>query len=158
MVPDDRLHVEGGGGTMFERIVLAVDGSEPAQRAVPVAADIASKYGSEVIAVHVVEQQLGRGGPIASDTRGEAAREGEAARDADDAARSLKDVGVSARAEARAALAGRAAQEIMDVAASEDAGLIVMRSRGMSDWQGLLIGSVAHKVLHLSSVPVLIIR
>jgi nucleotide-binding universal stress UspA family protein len=28
----------------------------------------------------------------------------------------------------------------------------------MSDWQGLLIGSVAHKVLHLSSVPVLIIR
>jgi nucleotide-binding universal stress UspA family protein len=152
MVRDDRLHVEGGGGTMFERIVLAVDGSEPAQRAVPVAADIASKYGSEVIAVHVVEQQLGRGGPIAYDTTGEAAR------DADDAARSLKDVGVSARAEARAALAGRAAQEIMDVAASEDAGLIVMGSRGMSDWQGLLIGSVAHKVLHLSSVPVLIIR
>jgi nucleotide-binding universal stress UspA family protein len=137
---------------MFERIVLAVDGSEPAQRALPVAADIASKYGSEVIAVHVLEQQLGRGGPIAFETTEEATRV------ADDAARSLKDVGVSARAEARAALAGRAAQEIMDVAASEDAGLIVMGSRGMSDWQGLLIGSVAHKVLHLSSVPVLIIR
>lgn len=88
---------------MFERIVLAVDGSEPAQRAVPVAADIASKYGSEVIAVHVVEQQLGRGGPIAYDTTEEATR------DADDAARSLKDLGVSARAEARASLAGRAA-------------------------------------------------
>ena len=137
---------------MFERIVLAVDGSEPAQRAVPVAADIASKYGSEVIAVHVVEQQLGRGGPIAFDTTGEATR------DADDAARSLKDVGVSARAEARAALAGRAAQEIMDVAASEDAGLIMMGSRGMSDSEGLLVGSVAHKVVHLSSVPVLIVR
>jgi nucleotide-binding universal stress UspA family protein len=137
---------------MFERIVLAVDGSESAQRALPVAADIASKYGSEVIAVHVLEQQLGRGGPIAFETTEEATRV------ADDAARSLKDVGVSARAEARAALAGRAAQEIMDVAASEDAGLIVMGSRGMSDWQGLLIGSVAHKVVHLSSVPVLIVR
>jgi nucleotide-binding universal stress UspA family protein len=137
---------------MFERIVLAVDGSEPAQRALPVAADLASKYGSEVIAVHVLEQQLGRGGPIAFETTEEATRV------ADDAARSLKDVGVSARAEARAALAGRAAQEIMDVAASEDAGLIVMGSRGMSDWQGLLIGSVAHKVVHLSSVPVLIVR
>jgi nucleotide-binding universal stress UspA family protein len=137
---------------MFERIVLAVDGSEPAQRAVPVAADIASKYGSEVIAVHVVEQQLGRGGPIAFDTTEEATR------DADDAARSLKDLGVSARAEARAALAGRAAQEIMDVATSEDAGLIVMGSRGMSDWEGLLVGSVAHKVVHLSRVPVLIVR
>src|SRR5512133_3058656 len=108
-VRDHRLRLEGGG-TMFEKIVLAVDGSEPAQRAVPVAADIASKYGSEVVAVHVVEQQLGRGGPIAYDTTEEATR------DADDAARSLKDLGVSARAEARAALAGRAAQEIMDVA------------------------------------------
>jgi nucleotide-binding universal stress UspA family protein len=137
---------------MFERIVLAVDGSEPAQRALPVAADLASKYGSEVIAVHVLEQQLGRGGPIAFETTEEATRV------ADDAARTLKDAGVSARAEARAALAGRAAQEIMDVAASEDAGLIVMGSRGMSDWQGLLIGSVAHKVVHLSSVPVLIVR
>jgi nucleotide-binding universal stress UspA family protein len=137
---------------MFERIVLAVDGSEFAQRAVPVAADIASKYGSEVIAIHVVEEQLGRGGPIAYETTEEATK------DADDAAKFLKDVGVSARAEARAALAGRAAQEIMDLATSEDAGLIVMGSRGMSDWQGLLIGSVAHKVLHLSSVPVLIVR
>jgi len=137
---------------MFERIALAVDGSEPAQRALPVAADIASKYGSEVIAVHVVEQQLGLGGPIAFETTEEATRV------ADEAARFLKDAGVSARTEARAALAGGAAQEIMDVAASEDVGLIVMGSRGMSDWQGLLVGSVAHKVLHLSSVPVLIIR
>ena len=137
---------------MFERIVLAVDGSELAQRAVPVAADIASKYGSEVIAVHVLEQQLGLGGPIAYDTTEEATRV------ADDTARFLKDLGVSARPEARAAIAGRAAQEIIDVAASEDAGLIVMGSRGMSDWEGLLVGSVAHKVLHLSSVPVLIVR
>ncbi len=137
---------------MFERIVLAVDGSEPAQRAVPVAADIASKYGSEVIAVHVLEQQLGLGGPIAYDTTEEATRV------ADDTARFLKDLGVSARPEARAAIAGRAAQEIIDVATSEDAGLIVMGSRGMSDWEGLLVGSVAHKVLHLSSVPVLIVR
>ena len=139
-------------GTMFERIVLAVDGSEPAKRAIPMAADIASKYGSEVIAVHVQEQQLGRGGPIGYDTTEETFRV------ADDAARSLKDVGVSARAEARAAIAGKAAQEIMDVATIEDAGLIVMGSRGMSDWEGILVGSVAHKVLHLSSVPVLIVR
>jgi len=151
MVGDDRLPFEGGG-TMFEKIVLAVDGSEPSQRAVLVAADIASKYGSEVIAVHVLEQQFGRGGPIAYETTEEATRV------ADDTAKFLKDGGVSARAEARAAIAGRAAQEIMDLATSEDAGLIVMGSRGMSDWQGLLVGSVAHKVLHLSSVPVLIVR
>jgi nucleotide-binding universal stress UspA family protein len=137
---------------MFERIVLAVDGSEPAQRAVPVAADIASKYGSEVIAVHVLEQQLGRGGTIAFETTDEALEI------AHHAAKSLKDAGVSARAVAESVISGRVAQEIMEVAATEDAGLIVMGSRGMSDWQGLLIGSVAHKVLHLCSVPVLIVR
>jgi nucleotide-binding universal stress UspA family protein len=137
---------------MFERIILAVDGSEPAQRAVPVAADIASKYGSEVIAVHVLEKQIGRGGPVALETTEEALGI------AHHAGKSLKDAGVSARAVAESVISGRVAQEIMDVAASEDAGLIVMGSRGMSDWQGLLIGSVAHKVLHLSSVPVLIVR
>jgi len=137
---------------MFERIVLAVDGSEPAQRAVPVAADIASKYGSEVIAVHVLEKQIGRGGLVALETTEEALEI------ADHAAKSLKDAGVSARAVAESVISGRVAQEIMEVAASEDAGLIVMGSRGMSDWQGLLIGSVAHKVLHLCSVPVLIVR
>ena len=137
---------------MFERIVLAVDGSEPARRAVPVAADIASKYGSEVIAVHVLEKQIGRGGAIALETTQEAVEV------ADHAARSMKDAGVSARAEARATIIGRAAHEIMEVAEREDAGLIVMGSRGMSDWEGLLVGSVAHKVVHLSSVPVLIVR
>jgi nucleotide-binding universal stress UspA family protein len=137
---------------MFERIILAVDGSEPAQRAVPVAADIASKYGSEVIAVHVLEKQIGRGGPVAFETTEEALKI------AHHAAKSLKDAGVSARAVAESVISGKVAQEIMDVASSEDAGLIVMGSRGMSDWQGLLIGSVAHKVLHLSSVPVLIVR
>src|SRR5512132_1033087 len=116
MVRDHRLRFEGGG-TMFERIVLAVDGSEPAQRAVPVAADIASKYGSEVIAVHVVEQQLGRGGPIAYDTTVEATR------DAEDDARSMKYLGVCVRAEAWAALTGRGAQENVDEAAREDEGL-----------------------------------
>lgn len=73
-------------------------------------------------------------------------------------AKSLRNAGVSTQAEARAALVGGAAKEIMQVATSEDAGLIVMGSRGMSDWQGLLLGSVAHKVVHLSSVPVLIVR
>ena len=137
---------------MFERIVLAVDGSEPAKRAIPVVADVASKYGSEVIVLHVLEKEVGRGGAASLETPQEAVDI------ADRAAKTLKDSGVSARAQARAATIGRAAHEIMQVASDEDAGLIVMGSRGISDWQGLLVGSVAHKVVHLSGVPVLIVR
>jgi nucleotide-binding universal stress UspA family protein len=34
----------------------------------------------------------------------------------------------------------------------------VMGSRGLSDFQALLVGSVAHKVLHYAHCPVLIVR
>ena len=38
------------------------------------------------------------------------------------------------------------------------ADLIVMGSRGRSDIEGLLLGSVTHKVLTLAKVPVLVVR
>lgn len=136
---------------MFERIVVAVDGSEPARRALPVAADIASRYGSEVVVLHVFDQDVSGGGTVSSDAR-------QGSFDvADRAARLLKDLGVSARAEVRSARVGEAAHEIVRLASDEDAGLIVTGILGMSDWQGLA-GSVTHDVLHLSSAPVLVVR
>jgi nucleotide-binding universal stress UspA family protein len=137
---------------MFERIVVAVDGSEPAQRAVPVAADIASRYRSEVIVLHVFDEDVARGGPVSPEApRGSLDV-------ADRTARLFKDVGVSARAEVRGARVGGAAHEIVRLAVDEDAGLIVIGSLGTSDWQGLSVGSIAHHVAHLSSVPVLTVR
>jgi len=46
----------------------------------------------------------------------------------------------------------------LDMAREEGAGLIVMGTRGLSDWGRLLMGSVAHKVVHLAEVPVLVVR
>ena len=40
---------------MFKKIVVAVDGSAHAKRAVDCAADVANKYGAELILLHVVE-------------------------------------------------------------------------------------------------------
>jgi len=41
---------------MFERIVVAVDGSDHAVKAAGVAGDLAEKYGSEVILLHVIDR------------------------------------------------------------------------------------------------------
>ena len=53
---------------------------------------------------------------------------------------------------------GRAAEAILDAAASSAADLIVLGSRGLSTIQSLLLGSVSYRVAHESICPVLIIK
>jgi nucleotide-binding universal stress UspA family protein len=139
---------------MFEKIVLAVDGSEQSRKAVPLAADLAKKSDAEVIVVHVREHVVDLGGVWEQESRSRAAAI------VDAACKELEAAGVTARADVRRSLAGsgRIAQEIIEAADEEDADLIVMGSRGVSDLRGLLLGSVAHKVLQLSSQPVLVAR
>ncbi len=55
-------------------------------------------------------------------------------------------------------LEGAAGKVIPEVAAIEKIQLIVMGSRGCSDFEGLMLGSVAHKVLHSVDCPVLILK
>jgi nucleotide-binding universal stress UspA family protein len=55
-------------------------------------------------------------------------------------------------------LEGPAAKAIAEVAEIERCDLIVMGSRGRSDFEGLLLGSVTHRVLHSSHCPVLVVR
>jgi nucleotide-binding universal stress UspA family protein len=137
---------------MFKRILLAVDGSQHSAKAVPVAADLAKKSNSEVVVVHVREHAAARGGNW----------ELEPAADADALVERVKSelaaAGVTVNGRVDRALAGRAAQAILDVASNEGADLIVMGTRGLSDLKGLLLGSVTHKVIQLSDCPVLVAR
>jgi nucleotide-binding universal stress UspA family protein len=139
---------------MFEKIVLAVDGSEQSRKAVPLAVDVARKSDAEVVVVHVREHVVDLGGVWEQESQSRAAAI------VDAACKDLGEAGVKARASVRRSLAGsgRIAQEIIEAADEEEADLIVMGSRGVSNLRGLLLGSVAHKILQLSSQPVLIAR
>ena len=53
---------------------------------------------------------------------------------------------------------GPAGQKICEVAQIEGCEMIIMGSRGRSDLAGLVLGSVAHRVLHQAPCPVLIVR
>ena len=137
---------------MFDSILLAVDGSETSGKAIPIAADVAKRYGAEVVVLHVREREVSVEGAFDLET-------GEEAADlVDDAVRNLKDAGLSARGEVRTTIIGQVPRVVAEVASDEGAGLIVMGSRGLSDWGGLFLGSVTHRVLHMVEVPVLVVR
>ena len=53
---------------------------------------------------------------------------------------------------------GPSGEKICEVARIESCEMIIMGSRGRSDLKGLLLGSVAHRVLQQASCPVLVVR
>ncbi|MGH2580289.1 MAG: universal stress protein [Actinomycetota bacterium] len=137
---------------MFERILLAANGSASSRNAVGVAADIAQKYGAEVLVLHVREQQITNLGGY------DAEQPDEAADLVEKIVRHLKDAGVSARGEVQTAPFGSVPHIVLEMAKELDAGLIVMGSRALSDWEGLFLGSITHRVLHLAECPVFVVR
>jgi len=53
---------------------------------------------------------------------------------------------------------GDPAKRIIECAEKENADTIVMGARGLSDIEGLLLGSVSHKIAHLASCTVITVR
>jgi nucleotide-binding universal stress UspA family protein len=137
---------------VLKKIFLPVDGSGHSRRAVEHAADLAKLGGGEVRAFHFQEREPSRAGVATFETSAEAREL------VDGVIAELQAAGISASGETMAGLTGQTAKAIVDEAQKFEADLIVMGSRGLSDFQALLVGSVAHKVLHYAHCPVLIAR
>jgi len=138
---------------MYEKLLVALDQSEISKRVLKAAEDLARLAGSEVFVLHLREREvLERLGLVATE------EEAEAEDVVTEAVKALTAAGLRAHGEVRDTIYGRAAKEIIESAESHEASLIIMGSRGLSDLKGLIIGSTAHKVLHLSDHPVLIVR
>ena len=137
---------------MYERLLVAVDHSEASGRVIAAARDIASLSKGKVWVLHLQEREWGRMGrpPAESDQDARAA--------VTQGVEALIQAGVDAQGEVREALHGHAAREIVEDARKHDAGVIIMGSRGRSDFAGAILGSTAHKVIHLADRPVLVIR
>jgi nucleotide-binding universal stress UspA family protein len=137
---------------MFERIVVAIDGSPQSSKTIPVAIDLAQKYASSVVVVHVREHtryegaDIDMGPPIPATELVDSvvARFGEA--------------NVDARGEIRRIASGKTAEQIVEVASASEADLIVMGTRGMTELKSLVLGGVANKVVHHAHCPVLLVR
>jgi nucleotide-binding universal stress UspA family protein len=138
---------------MFERIVVAVDGSKPGGKTLPVAVDMASTHGSRVTVVHVREHARYEGSDVdlgPDDGTGE------------DLVRSVlevfRDAGIEASGEIRRVRPGDTHEQIVKIAEDANANLIIMGTRGMSEWKSLVLGGVANKVVAHAHCSVLLVR
>ena len=139
---------------MYDKILVAVDHSEMSDRAVLAARDLAVLSKGEIWVLHLREREMGaKTGVLRIDETTEDADAQVAA-----SVEVLTEAGVKAHGEVRNTIFGYAAREIVNDASEVDADVIVMGSRGRSDIAGLLLGSTAHKVIHLSDRPVLVVR
>jgi nucleotide-binding universal stress UspA family protein len=139
------------------RVVVPLDGSDLAAEVLGPARDLAVTLGSELLLLAVVEpiavypyQHLEAIGDVAE------VQEAQARQYLDKVATELRATGgpaVSTRI-----VHGDAAAQICSVAREVGAGAIAMATHGRSGMARLLLGSVATRTLHQSSVPVLIYR
>ena len=135
---------------MLEKILLAVDESEHARKAVPAAIELARAGGGTVHVLHVRELVYARA-TVVGDTPAEAERL------VAEVVEELKGAGVAAEGVVRTATFGPA-RAILEHARDLDASMIVLGSRGLGALGGLLLGSVAHKIIQLATCPILVVR
>lgn len=139
------------------RIVIAVDGSEPSLRAIEAAARLAKHTEVEAVLLNV-RPAAGYHGDLSPR---EYERIGMEERDRqtrvlDSALEHARQVGlerVIGQAES-----GTPEIDIPRVATERAADFIAMGTRGLGSLGGLLLGSVAQRVVHHSAVPVLLVK
>jgi nucleotide-binding universal stress UspA family protein len=143
---------QGSETHVFNKILLAVDTSEQSHLATSKAAELAKGMNSEIHVFHVRPLLAGRGGWLDVDVTEEERNV------ADDVAAALEAEGLRVSASRIASYHGDTGKRIVDAAKEYGADVIVMGSRGHGELPSFLLGSVAHKVVHLADRPVLIVR
>jgi len=140
---------------MFERILLAVDGSEHGFHAARVAADLARAMKSEKLRVVVAYDRIPSylGEPNLQHAID--ARLTEAQGILQKAVEAVGDVPAEIHTEL---IEGDAAVAIIEVARTRESSVIVMGSRGLGGLAGLVLGSTSQKVVSHAPCPVLIVR
>ncbi len=136
-----------------KRIMVALDGSTLAERALAPAAELARDASATLVLVRAVEASIMHGSDLI-EAQVTVVREAEAY--LDEQARRLRHDGI-ARVET-SVWYGAPAPSIVEAAHRREADLIVMSSHGRSGIGRLVLGSVAESVLRATSKSILLVR
>jgi nucleotide-binding universal stress UspA family protein len=139
----------------FGKLLVALDGSEFAERVLPMVR-ASTLYGSVVLLLRVPEApQPYRFGAMVEEIE-QLRREAEA-----EASRYLEDIAVDLRAEGIETdvlvIGSRPAETIIRIAEEEDVDVIMLSSHGQGEFDNLLVGSVANRVVQQTHRPVLLV-
>jgi nucleotide-binding universal stress UspA family protein len=149
---------------MFKNILVALDGSQHSSRAADVAIDLAQHYGARLQFITVSKQPPARLSEELQRYMEIEQIKGTPDLLVTDVAKNILD-----EAEKRArskgltevktiAKTGPVARTIVDVAKRREADVIIMGSRGLGTVEGILLGSVSHKVVSLADCNVMTVR
>jgi nucleotide-binding universal stress UspA family protein len=144
---------------LLPKLILSpIDFSKDSLEALDVAVDVARRYGSEVLLVHVVPVIPKIPGDVSILHEGQYERQliQNAEQELQDLAKQVRERGPQART--AVGLANDAAMEILRTAEQEKADLIVIATHGMTGWRRLAFGSVTDKVVRTAECPVLVLR
>jgi nucleotide-binding universal stress UspA family protein len=136
---------------MSAGVIVGYDGSDHAKAALRAGAEVAKAYGDKLIIAVGYDLH-----PIAGEMRDYQLALRDLATKRLEEAKAL--VGTDPGVEVEAVIVERApANALVHLADERDARVIVIGTRGESPFRGALLGSTAHKLLHLSDRPVLVV-
>jgi nucleotide-binding universal stress UspA family protein len=138
----------------FERILNPVDGSEHSMHSTQAAIELAKQFKSKIVLLHCHSRF-----PVVLSEPYFQQAINEIMKTSEDLIKPFETMLEESRVayEVRI-LEGLPGTTISDVARIEETDVIVMGSRGVTDFEGLFLGSVAHQVLHKSNCPVFIVK
>jgi nucleotide-binding universal stress UspA family protein len=141
-----------------KRILSPLDFSDPSNEALNTAADLASRFGAELLLVHVVAMlpRLPSPATIFNEAEFEQELHKDGVQRLHELDRKLTAKGVKVRSEV--GTANDVGMEIIRLAEHNNVDLIVIATHGMTGWHRLAFGSVAEKVVRLAACPVLLLR
>ena len=143
---------------MFQQILVPLDGSERAEKAIPTAARIARATGATITLLNAITPSPEYGTALVPATFGEADYELMRRESAEYLIRAANQPALDGIQVRKDVVFGPAALAILDSIATHHIDLVVMTSHGRTGFTRWVLGSVAQHIARSAVVPVLILK